>query len=396
MSSLRVRNSGDTLLVSLLATVSLATLALFSPFASFYTGIFFLLVCSEHINQTTIRWVGSVCAYSGSVMVASRQMFGSSDDFFTHYYATYTQILNGGWEAVFHTPYGYELGLPIYYYLLSGLNIANEIIPLFAVAMLASGLFVFWIDRHGRAYFPSARYGTVMATSLLLYSFLMASLVSRQMIALSFVLFAVSTTGRRSVIWLLGAVLFQQTALLIYLLFKYARNLNWISFALVIGASLVFVSFFNQAVELAASYNLGYVQLLNKLSYYTSYSESYTGPDLAGLKFILLCGAVALIAHRHMPENWGRLILLVVLLYVVLLPLPLASLRLFLIFVTVLAGYVASFMGFRIGWSATTWIVCAYALYKMNYELGGMDDGGFSLWEKFDWIGYSPLYYFAM
>ena len=367
-------------------------LALFSPLVSFYMGILFLLACSQYVDRKTVKWIGYVCAYSGSIMAASRKTLESSDDF-THYYAAYLHILNDGWSAIFDS-YGTEIGLPIYYFALSRLGITNQIFPLFAVAMLSSAIFVKWLDKYGSSYFPSSRYGTMMAISLLFYNFFMATEATRQTMSLSFLLIAISVAGLRSLVWLFCALLLHQSSLLMFIMFKYAKRMNWFSVILVLCLGIVFMLFFNQVVEIAVTSDIDFIRVASKLSYYTTSNETYTDADMSGLKFISISCFVALLSAKYMPQGWGLLVLLVGVLYVLFLPYPLVSLRTFLIFVAILAGYIASFMAFRIGWTQISWLAFIYALYTILKQFNVADNYPFTLWDKFDWIGHYPFYYF--
>jgi len=367
-------------------------LASYSPLIAFYAGTIFLLVCSQYLDRKAVKWIGYVCAYAGSVMAASRKTFADSDDF-SHYYDAYLSILKDGWQVVFE-PYGTEIGLPAYYFVLSKLGIESQIYPLFAVALLGSGLFVFWLEKYGAFNFPPDRFGTVMASSLIFYGFMQASLISRQMMSLSIVLIAVSSAGWRSIIWLFTAILFHQSSLLIFILFKYAKKLTWLTATLVICSGIIFMLFFNKITEVAVASNVDFIRVVSKFAYYTTSEESFTGPDLSGLKFVSLTCLAGFLAYKFMPKGWGLLILIVVVLYILLLPFPLISLRTFLIFVAVLAGYIAAFMAFRIGWPMFSWLTTAYAFYTILKQFHVEEGYPFQLWDKFDWIGNYPLYYF--
>ncbi len=372
---------------------SVITFALYSPLISFYMGIFFLLACSRYIERKRVKWIGYVCAYSGSVMIASRNTFGKSDDF-NHYYKSYINILNDGWSAVFDTLYGTELGLPIYYFVLSGFGITNQVFPLFAVSMLSSALFVLWLDMFGSSYFPSGRYGTMMAISLLFYSFLSATQTTRQMISLSFLLFAISTVGWRSLVWLVCALLFHQTSIVMYLMFKSVKRFGWISLIFVLGFGLGFMFFFNRVMAISLLTDSNAIRVASKFAYYTFNDASNTNADMSGLKFVSICCVAALLSAKYMPERWGLLILCVGILYVLFLPHPLLSLRTFMIFVAVLAGYITSFLAFRVGWSVISWLAVVYSIYTLVKQFSLGESYAFQLWEKFDWIGYIPFYYF--
>ena len=374
-------------------TSSCVFIALFSPLISFYLCIFFLLAFTQHLDKKTVSWIGYICAYSGSVMIASRKTFEPSDDF-AHYFHAYLSIMHNGWQAI-PNPYGTEIGLPFYFWVLSWLGITSQIFPLFAVAMLSSSLFVFWLNKYGSLRFPSSNYGTMMAVSLLFYSFLSASLVSRQMVGLSLTLLAISTVGWRSFAWLISALLFHQSSILTFMLLKFAKRLNWYWVIIVLILGILFLLEFHQVVEIAVQSNLDFIRVVSKFEYYTTSTQSYTSADLSGLKFVTLCFVATLLSAKYMPEGWGLMILLVTILYVLFLPYALIPLRTFLFFVAVFAGYIATFLGYRIGWSVLSWGSAVYAIYTLVKLATLGQDYPFLLWDKFDWVGIFPLYYFS-
>lgn len=375
------------------ASLAIAALfALFSPLLSFYWCVFFLLACSPHLDRKTVTGIGYICAYSGSILIASRKTFEPSDDF-SHYYDAYLYIFSEGWRVIGER-YGTEIGLPIYYWFLSWGGGTSQVFLLFAVTMLSSSLLVLWLDKYGSLRFPVQYFGTVMAISMLFYGFLQASIMTRQMVSLSIILFAVSTAGWRSFAWLFCAVLFHQSSILVFLLLKYAKRLDWFWITVVLSISITFVLFFDRVAEWAVASQIDFIRVASKLTYYTSNGESFTDADLSGLKVVLICCAAALLSARHMPEGWGRMILLVALLYIMFLPYALVSLRTFLFFVSVIAGYIVAFTAFRVGWTAISWGGAAYGIYILVKQIRLPEDYPFLLWDKFQWFGPYPLYYF--
>lgn len=368
------------------------TLSTFSPLLAFWTGVIILLTSSSVIDRKTVRMIGYLCAYAGSVTVASRMTFLPSDDFI-NYYQTYLDLLYDGLEGEFGT-FGTEVGLPIYYFLISRLQIENQIFPLFAVTMLGSSLFVLWIDTYGSKVFPTERYGTLMAISLIFYSFVSVTQLTRQMISLSFLLFAISAVGWRSAVFLGCSILFHQSSLLMYLIFKMANRFSWQAAMLALVAGILFFSYFNQLLNLALDSGVDLIRIESKFSYYADSGETFTAADLSGLKFVALCAISALISAKHMPAGWAAMILYVGVLYILFLPFQLLSLRTFLPFVAVLVGYFLTFMGFRIGWLPISWLGLIYGAYIFFKQFNMDPDYPFELWVKFNWIGTTPFYYF--
>lgn len=374
------------------AVLCLILISFFSPLIAFYASVFLLLAFSLSLSRKAVSWVGYVCAYSGSVIVSSRATFGASDDF-SSYYDAYLLIFNGDFSAGSNL-FGAELGLPIYYYLLSCFGKSNQIFVLFAVALLSSSLFVLWLDKFGSLIFPPARYGTLMAISLLFFNFASATQVTRQMISLPFVLFAISVTGWRTIVWLIFAGLFHQSTLLIFLLFKMVERLGWYMAAMAIIFGIFFSLFFNQIIEIALSFDSNLISLFSKFAFYQDNYDQNMQVNLSGLKFVAIGCIAALLSAKFMPRGWGELILSVGVIYILLLPFPLVPFRTFLIFVAVISGYIASFLAFRVGWSVVSWGAAIYAIYLALKQLSMSHSDTFYLWDKFDWFGYFPMYYF--
>jgi hypothetical protein len=376
---------------SLLVLTSIGT-ALFSPMVAFYLCIYFLLIFTKKMPRGASNQIGYICAYSGSVMIASRRTFEPSDDF-SHYYDAYLNILDRGWQAI-TIPYGTEIGLPFYYWVLSWTGISHSLFPMFAVVFLCSALYVYWLDKFGSLNFPPERYATMLAISLLFYGFLSASLISRQMISLSIILFAISTYGIRSLFLLVLAMLFHQASIFIYILFKYAERLSLVWIFFIISLGILFLIFFSQITEFAIASEVDFFRITSKFSYYLTSEESFVQSDISGLKFVLLSLISSIFASRYMPAGWAKIIFIVTILYILFLPFALVSLRTFLFFVAVFSGYIVTFLAFRIGWNILTLGAVLYSVYIILKPLSLDRDYPFLLWDKFEWMGALPMYYF--
>jgi hypothetical protein len=177
-------------------------------------------------------------------------------------------------------------------------------------------------------------------------------------------------------------------------MFKFANRLNWFYSILAVGFGFLFVTNFNQISDIALSSDSEYDRLGTKFTYYTYSFSSNTDSDFSGLKFIGLNCIAALFSAKYMPKGWGWLMLCVGILYILFLPYPLMSLRTFLIFSAVLAGYISTFLAFRFGWMEVSWLAVAYSIYTLVKQFRLDEDYPFQLWKKFDWVGGVPFYYF--
>ncbi|CAN5789501.1 hypothetical protein BH11GEM2_BH11GEM2_07160 [soil metagenome] len=376
------------------AALSLGLVSAFAPMLAFYGGVLFLLLCSTRLNRRTVRWISLICAFGISVSMASRKTFGEADDF-TNYYKVYLDVLATGSKAL--GVFGNEVGLPLFYRILAVPGIRNPVLPLFAVAMLSSVLLVIWLDRHGSRLFPPERYGSVVAVTLLFCGFLMSTQVTRQFLSSCFLLFAISNPRGRGLMWLLVATLFHQTALPLFVLIKVAVRYRWRFLIATAIFTLVILVYFQAIVRLGLSVNLNAFAVGAKLLYYAGYYAD-TGTQSASaalteLRVVTMICVAAALCSKYMPRGWAPLILGVGVLYIIFLPFPMMSFRLFLLFGVVITGYLISFLSYRVGWAPLTSVAVALALWRFSGSFSGRDQSVFALWDKYDFAGFFPFYY---
>jgi hypothetical protein len=374
-----------------LATITLV--AAFSPILAFYLGIAVLLAASQILDRRTVRWIGYICAYSASVSAASRLTFDISDDF-TRYYQNYLDILSNGWSAV--GAYGNEVGLPLIYAVLAQTGLRSPLLPLFAVTMISLTVFVVWVDKFGSLPFEPEWFGSVMAMSLLFVDFVTSTQLTRQFLSSVFVLYAISVTGWRSLAWLLIATLFHQTAVPIYILVRLVLRFRWRVVAALCALCVLLLIYFQALLTLGLGFDLSVLQAGAKILFYVGAYEDIVqgvGINIVEIRFVALNCLAALLARRQMPKGWPELMFCVAILYVMFLPFPMVSYRLFLLFGAVLTGYIFSFVSFRIGWAPVTAVGFAFVGWKVASQVMSRNTTAFALWDKFDMVGRFPFYY---
>jgi hypothetical protein len=383
--------SRQYLVGSCLAT--LALVAAFSPIVAFYLGIATLLAGSTLLDRRSVRWIGFICAYSASVSAASRMTFDQSDDF-TRYYQGYLEILSNGWSAI--GVYGSEVGLPFVYEVLALTGMRSPLVPLFAVTMISVTVFVIWVDKFGSLHFDAERFGSVMAMSLLFIDFVMSTQLTRQFLSSVFLLYAISVTGWRSMAWLLVATLFHQTAVPIYLLVRLVLHFRWRMVYALFALGVLLLIYFETLLRYGLGFDLSVLEVGAKLLFYVGAYDDIVqgvGINVAEIRFVALNCFAALLARKHMPKGWPELMFCVAILYVLFLPFPMVSYRLFLLFGTILTGYILSFVTFRTGWAPITAVASVFICWKLAGQVLSRNTGVFALWDKYDMIGYFPFYY---
>ena len=229
---------------------------------------------------------------------------------------------------------------------------------------------------------------------MLFFGFVMSTQISRQFISSCLLLFAITVTGWRGYVWLLGAVIFHMTALPLYIVIRLILKYGWPVVLPIIIVTYLIVFNFQDLIQLALlATDAEDRSVGTKIVHYAETDEGMTSADLMQLRFMFMSCIVSLVSWKYLPKNWLQLIVCSTILYVILLPIPLLSLRVFVLFNSILTGYIFSFLSYRVGWTFISWCGGAYVLLKINNQLVVDPENLMTLWDKFDAIGFFPFYY---
>jgi hypothetical protein len=322
-----------------------ASLVVVLPIASFGLCALLLINLSPGTPGETRRALAVLMALSFALMMGARPVAADASNDIEVYYEVYQDLAAGRLEALMRFGGGLEVAFPLLCYLgallLPALSINGF---MFCVALVSALLLVFWLERT----FYLDRRGSppaLMGAGLLLLNLYFSTQLTRQFLALVVLLFAFSaTTERRRWLFVVLASSFHLTALPFYLLYRVGRRgpAGWVAIILLALAARTYFW------DLVAAFEIVPPALAEKLIYYLDNTAEFTEADITSLRMIGLLCALSLIAFAagrfrlaRRDRIWLLLPWAVALVHVILLPIPLASLRATLLIHSIVPGVMA-------------------------------------------------------
>ncbi|WP_280154577.1 EpsG family protein [Piscinibacter sp. XHJ-5] len=330
-------------LVSLLCAVTCALLLAY-PLASLALAGLLLVNLPAGTSRATRLTLAVAASIAMSMIMGARPIDPDAPNDVDFYYAVYQSLAGGEIDSLFAFGGGIEVALPLLSLLWAMLLPAltpNGL--MFCMALTSALLLVAWVEKT----FYAERGWTdpaLMGACILLLNLYFATQLSRQFLALVVLLYAFTAHGRARWLWLGLATSFHLTALPFYALYQLARRgpRGWIT---IVAVALLFRAFFWQ---LLAAFDIVPAAIAEKLAYYVDNLQEYTEADIASMRMIGLLGAVslvALVACRFRPPAqvvpWLAVPWIAAVVHVLLLPIPLASLRTTLMVHSVAPGLIA-------------------------------------------------------
>ena len=323
---------------------SLAAIALLavSPLAAL-AGAAFLLINLPTATSAPVRQVlGLTMVLSAALLAGSRPLHAEDANDIEIYYELYRDLAAGDYSALTVFADGLEVGLPTLLLLWSW--VLPKLSPnglMFCLALTSAMIFLFWVEHgfYGRPPLPAP---VLVGTCLLMLNLYYATQLSRQFLSAVVLLYAFTAhrpLAKATFVALASA--FHLTAIPFYLLFLLVRRgrVGW--FAMIALALILRVFFF----DLLVSLDLVPAAIGEKLSYYAQDANMFDAESLVSLRTMLLlalASAVALLACRGRPgpalRPWIAAPWYTMIIQVLLLPIPLASLRGTLLIHSVLPG----------------------------------------------------------
>lgn len=314
---------------------ALAALAasLFSPPLALLVAWAGVLVCAQQAPEH-VSWPLVAFAHAGALMFASRTFEDGSSDF-VGYYAVYdaTCHVTSGLDDTL-LAFGPEIGLPVFYKLLSVLGLCglsiNGLAWLQGVITAVALLLVIskWLKKET----PAEELPMALAGLCLLFSFFYVTQLSRQACSSVFVLAALFLARSRLGVFVLVTLgaFFHLTAPLIWGLCVLLRGrIRTALPALLLLAAIPLLAF-DQIVAFAVDHVAAF-EPLAKLTFYSAPAGDSGGPpsDLQGAIQLGVAGALLAWRARREPALAAnsRLLLGLAVISLAMLPVPLASTR---------------------------------------------------------------------
>ena len=370
----------------------------FSPLLSYYISIILLLTLSELCNSRPVRvYLSIIALVSGSLIAASRMSLRSLSDDFGHYYDSYLSILHGG--TIFQYASGFEFFISLYFKLM--ILVSGELHPssiLFFVALLNSFLFYLWLEKFGLEKVDSNVKSLCVAASLTFYMFPISTLLMRQMLATPLLLFAISYTlnNKKGIFFFLLACFAHSSSAPIYFIVRMLMSENKKNKNIMVLFFMLFLLSFSLLVKYAAS--LSGIPIINAITYKLDYYSTATLFDFSKLdsyvKYLIVMVLSSFYFFSKEHRDWKSLLYYSGIIYLILLPIPFMSGRLFLILSAVGLGYMLFLSAYKISmvFRYLMIIFCVFRILTLGIYYTNTNDG-FDLWYSYPWISENAFYF---
>lgn len=334
----------DATRAALYGSLSAVALLAVSPLLALAAAAFMLLNLSVATPAPVRRVLGLTVVLAGALLVASRPIRPEDSNDIEIYYTVYQDLAAGDFSMLGAFADGVEIGLPALLTLWSWMLPALSVHGLmFCLAASSAFVFMLWVERsfYGRRARPMPA-PVLLGVCLLMLNLYYSTQLSRQFLSGVILLFAF-TAGRPvgKAIFVALAACFHLTAIpfyVLYLLVKRGR-IGWL--AIVLLALLMRLFFF----DLLVTFDVLPAAIGEKLTYYAQDADLFSAEDLVSLRtmaLLALVSIVAFVACRGRPSAstraWIAAPWYTMLVQLLMLPIPLASLRGTLLIHSVLPG----------------------------------------------------------
>ncbi|HGE8491885.1 TPA: EpsG family protein [Serratia marcescens] len=387
----------DASLIFFLGSFLLWGIAAFSPLLGFYGSLIYLAIQGFSLKILRIN-VAIIAIISGSFIAASRNtLMVLGDDFNVNYYVY--QLMQHG-ESIFYHDFsgGIEFILPLYFKIIGSVfNIENPVYIFFSVTALCLTLFYIWLEKYALKNIDADKRALCVAASLGLFVLFSTTQLMRQMISTVFLLYALSLWTEKKklsfVIFFALAVFSHLSSVLLFFVITTLMGEDRYKKYIILLISIGFVSLFT----IFLSYVLG-SSLLGAATYKFNY---YASTELSGFnldsffKFLIIMWCGAIFFRSKVNERWNSLLVFGGAMYIIFLPLPLASDRILMLMVSYLPGFLMFIAFYR---AALVFKVILIAFFTLKILLlGPLYSGGalegMELWKSYPWFNKEFFYY---
>ncbi|EQB4814701.1 TPA: EpsG family protein [Citrobacter amalonaticus] len=383
-------------LILLLGGVSLLSIP-FSPIASFAISILTLLTMSKHLIGYFRQCLILLAFISLLIIIASRNYTDELDHDLSHYFMVYKALSSGYYSEIFGFSGGIEVGWPLIYLFISKCtaNISPVGLAVINTSICLILLYV-WMLKYAFKNELHSQIGIIAALIILFASIQTYGYLQRQAISTVILLFAISTSGKKSFFYLTIATLFHLTSLpigLLYLFLKrYYSKISLrhiiIIFILLIIIKLNLYFVLNFLSEVGAG-----LPGVNKLNFYlmTATEFSFTSKRFAILIFPLTI-VLMLCWNKINNSYWKIIAIYSCLSYIGFLGVPLGPERINFILLYIYGYFVYMYI-YKFYPSLTTYFILIYVLLfiaeKMNFFGNSLDP----FWSRYPFFSFEPFYY---
>jgi hypothetical protein len=339
--------------IELIMSIFCIALLTLSPFLTlFISGL--ILINVNVLSKNTRILLSIIMIVSLAMISGARPILDGDQNDISGYYEIYKFLAAGDLQYLTHfggginEGGGIEIGLPILLYIFTFFSKNLSINGLmFNLSLLGSIFVAVWIHKtfYKTECTPSP---ALIGFGILFLNLYFATQLSRQFFSLIFLLYAI--TEKRFIwryVWLLVASSFHITAIPFYIFYKIFIS-GYTGFLFLVLILILFRLFFFSSLDLIPVFPS---LITEKLAYYKTAEQGVSMADLESFKIIFLMIAMSLIVlvtMRFHPaghqKKWLLIPWIAALIHLILLPIPLASLRTTLMFTAILPGIIIYMM----------------------------------------------------
>lgn len=375
-----------------------SSLLAYSPILCYYIPLIILALLNS--NSRSLRLIFVLFSIiGGAFFVSSRNIFDAPASDFDVYYNVYQIVLNGGSLIYPDFSSGIEVFLPTFFKILS--LIIGDAPPEFVLAMTVMSqlaLVYIWLEWDGLKYISDEDKNLCVASTLGLLFIYMFSQILRQGFSTIFCLFALSFYFRGNkkgfILFFVLACISHLSALIVVPMFIIFMRHKLLSVGIVC-CTVLFSFIFSLLLPVIISHNLlGAASY--KLGFYTI--TDIDGFDLSSyFKFLIITVLSGLFFFAEGKPEIKRVILFGGLVYIALLPIPLASDRAMMLLAALLPGYMFFFSFYKIKGIYKV-ILSLYFVLKILtlgplYKHNGDNTDPMEYWYLYNWAGDTAFYY---
>ncbi|CAI0883730.1 EpsG family protein [Serratia entomophila] len=372
-----------------------------SPFTSYYLSLI-LLAVSPELKNVVRRTLGVLVVISGTVFIASRNYRGTlSDDITYVYFPVYRDVFNHGDSFTAYSG-GWEWVLGGLFKVLSFLTDKpiDRSLFIFIFVFIPYLIYYIWLEKFGLEYISRNKKSLCVSASLGVMGLITLSIQIRQGLSTPILLLAISYLNRsriKSVLLTALAISTHLTVIPIYFILRVFTGNNVKHKIIGLSFIAVLVFMFQFVVGAIVAENLLGVASF-KFKYYLDKDSDVTILSFAiALLIMMIAGSFFFDKNEHL-KGWRSFIVWGGAAYIILLPIPLASDRLFMAMSVFLMGYLL-FLSFSRISTIFRALLILYFIFKFItvgplYGIMGVSPV-MAFWTNYDWIGDYPFYFWV-
>lgn len=383
-------------LILLLGGASLLSIP-FSPVVSFGIAIFTLLTMSKYLISYIRQCLILLAFISVLIIVASRNYTDELEHDLGHYFMVYKALSSGYYSEIFGFSGGIEIGWPLIYLLIS--KCTANLSPV-SIAVINTSICLFllyvWMLKYAFKNVLHSQIGIIAALIILFASIQTYGYLQRQAISTIILLFAISTSGKKSIFFLTIATLFHLTSLPIGLFYLFLKKFHSkislrhiiIIFILMITIKLNLYFVLKFLSEIGAG-----LPGVNKLNFYlmTATEFSFTSKRFAILIFPLAI-TMMLFWNKINNDYWKIIAIFSCLSYIGFLGVPLGPERINFILLYIYGYFVYMYI-YKLYPSLTTYFILIYVFLFTVEKLNLFGNSIDPFWSRYPSFSFEPFYY---